>query len=155
MYLLGSPRASLMLSQLNIDAHPVCVGVPSVRTDTAPLRARAPCSWHPAASRASTFWPVAPVLLVFILVLMSVLWAAVLLCIRVIVVLLVWVHAGVRLVPWTVRLVVAAAVLTVLLILTVVSKQLLCGRRKGEYVCKRGAHNVFQLLSVSSRLTMD
>lgn len=65
---------------------------------------------------------------------MAALWAAVLLRVRVIVVALVWVQAGVRLVPWAFRLVIAAAVLTVLLVFTVVTKQLLSGGRKGGFV---------------------
>lgn len=111
-----------------------CVKVPSVWADAAPLRARAPSSGHPAAGRASCVWPVAPVLLVFILVSMAALWATVLLRVRVIVVALVWVQAGVWLVPWVFRLVIAAAVLTVLLVFTVVTKQILLGGRKGKFV---------------------
>lgn len=65
---------------------------------------------------------------------MAALWAAVLLRVRVIVVALVWVQAGVRLVPWAFRLVIAAAVLTVLLVFTVITKQLLLGGRKGGFV---------------------
>lgn len=139
-YFLTSPVCLWHLAQSKFSylqhglIYNIIYGVPSVWTDTAPLRLRAPCSRHPTASRASSIWPVAPVLLVIILILMAMLWAAVLLCVRVIVVPLVWVHAGVRLVPWWFRLVVAAAALTVWLILAVVSKQLLLGRRKGEWV---------------------
>lgn len=100
---------------------------PSVWADTAPVRARAPSPGEPTAGGAPPIRAVAPLVFILVFVAVAALWATLLLCIRVIA--LVWVHAGVRLVSRALRTDIAATVLAVLLVLTVVSKQLLLGNK--------------------------
>lgn len=122
-------------------------GAPSVGADAAPVRVRAPRPGEPTAGGTAPIWATAPLVLILVFVAVAALRAAMLLSIRVIA--LVRVHAGVRLVPRALRADITATALAVLLVLTVVSKQLLLGNKQQHDCCCKNHWKVMSRLFLS------